>query len=360
MSKGNILLVIDSMGIGGAEKVTLTLAQGFINEDYKVDLIICDNSIGFDIPSNVTLHILDFKKSFMNYTRYSKKLHKMIDNIKKQNNHDFDLILVHLQKATRLMRNYNHPNILHTIHSNFTQSALKNNKPIKNFFRKRKLQKIYNKLDIITVSDGIKDDLLHILQIQPKSIRTIYNPIDIDKIKFLSNHSNKLIERNTPYIVHVGRFAKVKRHDILIQAFKNANIDTKLVLVGDGEEKENILTLIKKLNIEDKVILTGFLKNPYPIIKNAKILVLSSEYEGFGNVLVESLILNTMIISTNCKSGPSEIMANGLDKYLVNINDVNDLSTMIESVYNNKYTISSNLIEKFSLNNILQKYIKLI
>ena len=131
MNKGNILLVIDSMGIGGAEKVTLTLAQGFINKGYKVDLIICDNIIGFDIPKNINLHILDFKKSFMDYTKYSRKLHKMVNKLKENNKKDFDLILVELQKSTKLMKNYKHTNIYFAVQSTLSQSAFKNRKGLK-------------------------------------------------------------------------------------------------------------------------------------------------------------------------------------------------------------------------------------
>jgi len=357
MSKGNILLIIDSMGIGGAEKVTLTLAQGFINEGYNVDLIVCDNIIEFDIPNNIRLHILDFKKSFMDYTRYSRKLHNMVDDIKNKNNKNFDLILVELQKATRLMKNYKHPNIYFTVQSTLSQSAFKNRIGLRLYLKRKNLQKIYNNLNIITCSDGIRKDLINIIGINPKSIQTIFNPVDIDEI-------NKLSLKNSPinqndYIVHIGRFAKVKRHDILIKAFAKSNINTKLVLVGDGEEKENIITLIKELKIEDKIILTGFQKNPYPILKNAKLFVLSSEYEGLPTVLIEALALNTLIISTNCKSGPNEIMTNELHKYLTEVNNIEKLSNMMIKVFNKPYQIPDTAINNFTLTVIIKKYINL-
>jgi glycosyltransferase involved in cell wall biosynthesis len=252
------------------------------------------------------------------------------------------------------MKRYNHKNIYHTVHSTFSQSALKNKQGLKLFFRKRKLQNIYNNLDIITVSNGIQDDLLYTINIKPKSIQTIYNPVDIDTINQLSNETNIIQEQN--YIIHIGRFAKVKRHDILLQAYKQSNIDAKLVLVGDGEEKENIINLIDRLDLKEKVILTGFLQNPYPVLKNARLLVLSSEYEGFGNVLIEALSLNIMIISTNCKSGPNEIMEYELKQYLCNINDVENLANMINTTYLNKYFIPNNIVGKYSLKNIIAKY----
>jgi glycosyltransferase involved in cell wall biosynthesis len=358
MSKRNILFVIDSLGIGGAEKVTLTLAQGFINHGYSVDIIICENIIGFDIPSNINLHILNFEKSFLDYYRYSKKLHNMVDAIQRNNGINFDLIIVELQKSVRLMKNYKHKNIYYAIQSNFAQSSIKNKKGLKLFFRKRKLQQIYNNLNIITCSNGIKDDLLDIVNIKPKSIQTIYNPVNIKEVKELSEQSNPNKVLN--HIIHVGRFAKVKRHDILIQAFKKANIDCKLVLVGDGEEKGNIIALIKKLHLEDKIIMTGYLQNPYPLIKDAKILIISSEYEGLPTVLIEALALSTLVISTNCISGPSEILIDDLSKYLVKVNHTNDLSKMIKEVYTSEYKIPNYIINNFELNNIISQYKELI
>ena len=359
LNNSSILLIIDSMGIGGAEKVTLTLAQGFINQGYSVDLIICDNIIGFDIPKEINLHILDFQKGLLDYYRYSKKLHLLVESLEKDNNAKFDLILVHLQKAVRLMKNFKHKNIYFTIHSNFTQSSLKGKRGLQLYFRKRKLQKIYNGLNIITVSKGIEKDLLTSIGVRPKSIQTIYNPVDIEYIQKLAKEPN-ILNNEKDYIIHVGRFSKVKRHDILLRSFKKANLNVKLVLVGDGEEKDNIVHLISELGLAHRVILTGFLQNPYPLIQDAKILVLSSEYEGFGNVIVESIVLKTVAISTNCKSGPNEILTGDFQQFLTPVNDIETLSSMMKFVEKDTHDLNFNMIKKFSLDTIINKYLGLI
>jgi len=354
MTKKNILMVIDSMGIGGAEKVTLTLAKGFVKEGHSVALVICDDIVGFDIPSTIKLYRLNFQKSFMDYTRYRQKLHNLIKKIIVTNQKEFDLILVNLQKSTRLMSGYKHKKIFHIVHSTFSQSALKGKKGLKLFFRKRKLQRIYNGLNIITVSEGIEDDLLSMINISPKSIQTIYNPVDVEELHELAMKQQLIPKDN--YIVHIGRFSKVKRHDILLKAFQKTDLDVKLILVGDGEEKENIVQLIDELNLKNRVILLGFLQNPYPIMKNAKILILSSEYEGLPTVLIEALALDTLIISTDCKSGPKEIMVNELVNYLVENKNIVALTNKINEVYNHPYIIKSNYIKPFLLSNILLKY----
>ncbi|HZF71585.1 glycosyltransferase [Sulfuricurvum sp.] len=358
MQNKNILFVIDSMGIGGAEKITLTLARKFVDNGYDVDLIVCDNIVHLEIPSEINLYILDFKKSLLDYTRYRLKLHRMIDDLIKENGYDYNLILVELQKATRLMHGYNHLNLFHVVHNTLSMTAFKNRKGLRLFLKKRSLQKIYNGLNIITVSDGIKDDLLTTIGIKPQSIQTIYNPIDREHITHLALEANLVNEDN--YIVHVGRFDPAKRHDILLKAFLQSNLDTKLVLVGDGSERDKIITWIDEFGLHDKVIMCGFVQNPYPIIKNAKLLLLSSVHEGFGVVLVESLMLGTPVVSTNCKSGPNEIMTGSLAEYLVPVNDIEGLSRAIQKIYHNPYVVPGSLMDRFLPETIIRSYMELM
>lgn len=354
----NILLVIDSLGAGGAERVVLTLAKLFIEEGFLVDIISCDDIVEYIIPDGVKLHKLNFTKSFLAYPRYSVKLHRLIDDLELKNSYPFDLILVHLQKATRLMKGYQHSNIYHCVHSTFSQSAFKNKIGLQKYLKKWKLQKIYNGLNIIAVSKGIEEDLTKIIGIKPKSIQTIYNPVDYGYINDLALAPMDL--KCEKYIVHVGRLAKVKRHDVLLKAYKKSGIDAKLVLVGDGSQKEYILNSIESLGIRDKVILVGFTTNPYPYIKNAQFLVLSSEYEGLPTVLVEALMLGTKVVSTDCKSGPSEILEGELKQYLASVNDADDLAKKIALVYEKDVIFYKHYYEKFLPNKTMEKYKKLI
>jgi glycosyltransferase involved in cell wall biosynthesis len=357
MHKQNVLFVIDSLGIGGAEKATLTLAEGFLKKGFHVDLIVCDPIVSFEVPKGISLHILGFQKSFMDYTLYAKKLHTMIRALAHKNAAEYVLILVALQKATKLMRGYAHPHIYHCVHSTLSQSAFANRHGLRLFLKRRSLQKIYDGLHIIAVSNGIKEDLVHTIGISPESIQTIYNPIDLEHISKQALEANPIKEEN--YIVHVGRLHSVKRHDILLKAFALANLDTKLVLVGDGSERENIEKLIQELHLQNRVILSGFIQNPYPIIKQAKLLVLSSQYEGLPTVLIEALMLGTPVVSTNCKSGPDEILKGEYKKYLVEVNNSEALSQTMREVYHHPYFIETSMTEEFYLQKVLQRYLSL-
>ena len=115
-------------------------------------------------------------------------------------------------------------------------------------------------------------------------------------------------------------------------------------MVGTGELLEASKKLVKDLGIEDKVIFTGFKKNPYPYMKHAKLMVLSSDFEGLGLVILEALALGTPVISTDCPSGPNEILAN---QYLVAVQDVDELASRIR-LFVEKDTEVSYLNQKFT------------
>lgn len=246
----------------------------------------------------------------------------------------------------------------YVLHGNTTEAKLSNKSGLKKLLKKIELEKLYTNKNIITVSDGVKKDILT-LNIKPKFIKTIYNPFNFDEI-YKKSLEKINIDLPSKYIVHVGRFAKVKRHDILIEAFSSLNDrNLKLILIGDGEEKQNIKNLIKKLKLEDKVILLGFLGNPYPFIKNAQLLISSSENEGFGNVIIEALSLNTPVVSTSTL-GSIEILEKDFPQFLCKINDSKDLCKKINWVIKN-IPLSLNKFDssKFNDSNIIKFYEKL-
>ena len=134
------------------------------------------------------------------------------------------------------------------------------------------------------------------------------------------------------------------------------------MFVGDGKKKDSLLLLAKELGVEDKTIFSGFQVDPTPFYKTADLFVLSSDYEGFGNVIVESLSCGTKVVSTNCPSGPSEILDNGRFGILVPVGDVYSLAEAIKKQLNAKIK-SSTLIkrsEDFSIEIATFKYLNLI
>lgn len=361
MSK-NILFIIDSLGAGGAEKAVLTLAKTMVNLGYSVTIITADNIIEYDIDFNVNIHSLNFKKSRWEatYHKFGRKLRHLVNDLEAEFSH-FHLITSHLQKAHRLTALAKLSNAYFCIHSTISQASLSGRSGLRLFFKRRKLKSLLDGKKIISVSKGIQNDLIQNVHINPETIRTIYNPFDFNNIKKLALETNPYENEN--YIIHVGRLASVKRHDILLKAYEKSNINEKLLLLGDGPLKSDISKMAAELNIDSKVIFAGFHQNPYPIIKHAKLNVLSSEYEGLPTSLIEALALGIFSVSTDCPSGPREILTGNLQKYLAPVGDSDKLASIIQTalddVTNDNEFIPSSILDKFNSGCVTDSYLNL-
>lgn len=354
-------MVIDSFGMGGAEKVVLTLSKGLLKSGYHVDLIILDDKIEVEVPETITMHTLGFEKGLFDYVRYERKLHALVESVDANYAEGFAGIFVHLQKATRLMRRYTHPKIFFCIHSTISMSSLSGRSGLRLAIKKRRLQKIYNNLNIIAVSDGIKDDLLEVVGVKPRSIQTIYNPVFTKEITALSKEKpSKVIEGD--YIVHVGRLAQAKRHDRLLDAYAASGIEAKLLIVGEGDMRASIEQKVKEMALQEKVVLYGFSSNPYPLIAGAKLLVLCSDYEGLPTVLIEALSLGVPVVSTDCPSGPKEILRGDLKRSLVPLGDTQELAATIGRIYAEKSEPPALMrsVERFDVSTVTKEYISLL
>ena len=234
------------------------------------------------------------------------------------------------------------------------------------FFKKNFLKILikffYPKADkIIGISQKLSNDLEKFIN---KKVTTIYNPA-YDKIIYkLAKKRMRLINKSN-YIINVSRFTKRKDHRTTLLAFNEVSKifkTLKLILIGYGPEMKNILNLSKSLNIQKNVIIIKNCSNPYPFIKKAKLLIHTSIYEGFCNVLVEGIMLNTPVISTNCNAGPSEILLNGKGGDLIKKGDFVSLAKKIKyflknpKKLKNKTIFSKKNLERFEIKTNVKKY----
>ena len=335
-----ILQLIGNLNYGGAERVVVNNHLMFKKFGIESKIITLKKNNFYKVDNN-ELICLNISKKWA-----FKKLIKLIE---KENP---DKILLHMHDMGRIFKNYFDKRFYIVIHSDWYE-RLKKESFIKRFKVMRDFKKIFTNKNIITVSEGIKENFLK-FNFSIKSIKTIYNPFDENYINKLSNEFT--IEENN-YIIHIASLRKVKRQDILIKAYKKANLKEKLVIIGEGKEKENLIKLTHNLGISHKVTFLGLRQNPYPYIKKAKLLVLSSEAEGLGNVLIESLILKTPVVSTDCNSGPKEILTGELSKYLAKTNDINDLSNKIKLALKYYPKIEKKHYKKFLDKEIIKNYV---
>ena len=230
------------------------------------------------------------------------------------------------------------------------------------------MQWLWVKADaIIAVSSALAEDVRKNVRLN-NPISRIYNPIVLPNYTILIERkiTYPWSDKNIPTFVFVGRLAKVKRVDLLLQAFKQVQQKQlcRLLIVGDGTEKAFILDFIRKNDLTDVCHLTGQQNNPLPWIKSADALVLSSDYEGFGNVIVEAMACGTQVIATNCPFGPAEILDNGRYGQLVPVNDSEALAEAMKKVIDKRFHVAKDELQKraneFSLESAVQQYLNVI
>lgn len=349
-------MVIDSLGAGGAERIALNLASSLQQENCHVDIITIDNIVSYEVDEKISLYSLNFKKGLLDYYFNAQRLYRMIDTL--QAKFSYEMILVHLQKSTRLMKHYKHKNLFNIVHSTLSQASLSNRKGLRKYFKLRRLKGIYDGLNIVAVSNGIAEDIRSI-GINPKSLHIIYNPIDAKEL-FKKAVEVPQCQCDGAYIVCVGRLAKSKRYDRALEAYKKSGITEFLLIVGEGEMRANIESQVHSLGLDGRVKLCGFQKNPYAIIKKAKLLVLSSDYEGLPTVLIEALCLGVPVVSTDCPSGPKEILGEKMPKSLVPLNDIDAFASAIKEQVSSPSPISEELIQRFDSAIIAKCYLALL
>lgn len=219
---------------------------------------------------------------------------------------------------------------------------------------------------IVAVSQGAAEELSQVGRLPLKNIQVIYNPVITPDLAIKAQEpidhpwfANKTI----PVIVSAGRLVDQKGYPNLIRAF--AQIvkvhPSHLVILGSGPDRSQLETLIRQLNLEEHVALLGHVQNPYKYMASADVFVLSSIWEGLGNVLIEAMALGTPVVSTNCKSGPSEILADGKYGFLTPVGDSAALAEAILQVLSgNARPIAPYWLKQFELDTVTLKYLDVL
>lgn len=226
---------------------------------------------------------------------------------------------------------------------------------------------LYPKADgIIAVSDGVAQDLIKITGIAPQKVKVIYNPVITPELtknsRYKVDHS-WFAPGEPPVILGVGRLVKQKDFSTLIRAFAQVQTQqpARLVILGSGRDKEKLQSLIRDLQLEDKATLLGFVQNPYAYMAQASVFVLSSAWEGLPTVLIEAMAVGTPVVSTNCKSGPVEILDNGKYGELVPVGDVQAMANAILKVLSGTIKmVDSTWLQQFTLETAIDEYIKIL
>lgn len=195
------------------------------------------------------------------------------------------------------------------------------------------MKKAYNEAEIvIVVSEAERDDLIKNFKISSELIHVIYDPINIQKICEMAQEDVDILY-DKPTIVSVGRLVYSKGFDVLLKAFKkvNVHIDSKLLILGTGEKKKELIDLSESLNLKDEVVFCGFKHNPFKYMKRSDIFCTATRNEGLGNAIIEAMALGLPVIASDCLSGPAQILDRGKYGILVPLENPDALAhAMIE------------------------------
>ena len=373
-----IAIVVDSMNGGGAERVCLDLSRNFIQKGYIIDLVLCEfqGSLLKQIPLEVNLFVLDDEQQGEDSNNHCSTPKDKINWIVPTNSikylDHFKYVVLNWPFGLKLKTSKKHKRITPTRSDWRARLAhtfsvyLRNNRPdlifailtysvfctlvgrelsaisvpvicsIRNsqvsfIPAERKVNStLLQKADRVhTISKGITKELSDLKWVDYKKITTIYNSVDrqraLNLTKELSGHPwlDHKVRFNHKVILTVGRLARQKNHPLLIRSFANIarSGNFKLIILGEGSRRKNLQSLVVKLGLANIVSMPGWIANPFPFMRQTDVFVLSSDFEGFGNVLIEALACGCNVVSTDCPHGPREILDDGKFGQLVPVND---------------------------------------
>lgn len=328
-----IAIFFHDLGIGGAERVMLQLAHGFIEAGHPVDLVLAraEGSLRSELP--IKARVIDFDTAnpltmlvkLMRYLRTERPRALLSP---------FEVTSVIAIAAKKITGVSTRVVVRISVHLSQNKRPKRWKKVLEQFV----ISKMYPLADgIITVSKGVAEDLAVYAGIPLERIKVIYNPVLSDQ---LSKSAEQPVphpffaDRHCPIILGVGRLTEQKDFFTLIKAFDilRKKIPSRLIILGDGEERQNLEELIRRSGLQGLVDLPGFEINPFAFMKRASVFILSSKWEGLPNVLMQALACGCPVISTDCLSGPSEILKGGEYGYLVPVGGAEAMAEAMEAV----------------------------
>lgn len=324
MTNKKIALFLSTLNYGGAERVVVNLANGFVEMGLDVDIVVINKTGALMNEVSDNVDIVEIGKfNLPIYKRWGSLpgLVRYLTN----------------RKPDAMISTVQHRNLIAIIANYFAESHtrvyVREGNNLEMTLRYKKMWRVYLPLikllypkaqKVIANSRGVADSLQHKANISSENIVVINNPTLTPDVysKMQKDPDHPWFDTQYSVILGVGSLTRRKSFSTLIKSIKQLDRpNTRLIIIGEGPERSNLEQLISTLDLQHQVDLIGTKSNPYSFMNNASVFVLSSVTEGFPNVLVEAMACGTPIVSTNCPSGPEEILECGKYGILVPVGD---------------------------------------
>ena len=357
--KIRVVFLLPSLGGGGSERVFMNLCKYFDKDKFEVVLCLLKREGEFLslIENDPTIEIHDLKVSRVRYSIYP-----IIKYLRREQP---DIVLSTLGHLNALLSavSFMIPENVKIIGRESNIVSMSNHNKITLILYKF----FYKNFDkIIVQSNEMEVDLRNLVRnFRKNQIVKINNPVDLKHINSLKQTSDKLLPVNKINLISVGSLTHQKGYDILLKSFaqfKNKN-KYHISIIGKGKLKDDLVYLINKLNIEEHVSLLGFRSNPYKYISQASIFISSSRFEGFPNVVLESLICDVPVIANAYKGGINEIIDKPLFGKIIDLEDNQAFERACEEFTSKdlpQNRISKEINERYGIRSIVNKYQDLI
>ncbi|HHH19372.1 MAG TPA: glycosyltransferase [Campylobacterales bacterium] len=332
----DIVLYLKNLQGRGVQKVYLNLAKGLQELGHHVHFVIRQNRIELDY--RFLEHFYLFEE---NVTAHLDILLAQLDD---------PVLIANDVKTTLELKNIAPERIYHTVHMLWGERIFKQLRLLKWF----ELKRLYRDKQLIGVSEAVKEDLLHKVKIEPKSIEVIADGFDIEAIQALAQEP---IDVQGDYILNIGALSREKNQKLLLESYAKLDTPLALVILGEGKLKASLEKLAHQLGIAERVHFLGFKPNPYPYIKHAKLVVSTSTNEALPGVAIESLILHTPVVSTD-SLGIRSVLTGKFDAFIVK--QASALPAAIEKALKAYPTIGSDDYEQFGYREVALAYLNVV
>jgi glycosyltransferase involved in cell wall biosynthesis len=363
-SAGHVAFFLPLLSGGGAERVMVNLAAGFIENGVRVDFVLARAEGPYLDQLSRQARLVDLKSagvltSLPGLVRYLRR-----------------------ERPAALISALDHANIVAiwakllagtgtrtvvTLHNTLSVKMKSASRISRGRLLPLLIHFFLERADaIIAVSTGVAEDYARAASIPLEKIKVIYNPVISDS---LLEKSREPLDHpwfgpgEIPVILSVGRLTEQKNFPGLIEAFARVRQKTpaRLLILGEGKLRSELEELVEKLGLKGEVSLPGFVENPYRFMSRAAVFVLSSTWEGLPTVLIEALAAGAPVVATDCKSGPNEILMGGKLGKLVPVGDVPALAEAIcDCLTGNRSEASADLLSRFTLERTVQEYLSVV